>query len=294
MDAMLGGMTWEEEYNLLTKFHENNVGPAGNKDVLRDGEKIKKTALDDALAPAPVGGGKAKSLGRGSKVSTHDESFIGGNNLGTAHRDSLLITKAESVFSRKTPTKNESDAYSGKESPIIASTPNKKEVQRITIKPKLVNRKSSSSGGTSDSPIPTHEKSMGRGRGLKSRLATAEFPVGVVANMIEKNIGQGHRAGYDYSTMIHEMPSNKSINNNRNNNRNNNNATYFPKFDYGQVSIGRGTSWWAAPKTVENRNLEKSKAKVGTELDNNKIDKLGKVQVERAILSKWTPLDDSV
>ena len=262
MDAMLGGMTWEEEYNLLTKFHENNLGPAGNKDIHREGETINKSGL------APVGGGKARSLGRGSKMSTHDES----------------------VSSRKTSTKNESDVYSDKKSLLTESTPIKKEGQRITTKPKLVIRKSSSSGGKSDSPNPTYEKSMGRGRGLKSRMATAEFPVGVVANMIEKNIGQGHRAGYENPSRM----SPKMLKNHNSNNYYNNNATYFPKFDYGQVGIGRGSSWWAAPNAGENRNLEKSKAKVETELGNMKIEKSGTIKVERAILSKWTPLDDSV
>ena len=171
MDAMLGGMTWEEEYNLLTKFHENNLGPAGNKDVHREGETINMSGL------APVGGGKARSLGRGSKMSTQDKSFIveqTGSFLGTGHRDSLLVikAKAESVSSRKTSTKNESDAYSDKKSLLAASTPIKKEGQRITTKPKLVIRKSSSSGGKSDSPNPAYEKSMGRGRGLKSRMDT--------------------------------------------------------------------------------------------------------------------------
>ena len=105
MDAMLGGMTWEEEYNLLTKFHESNLGPAEKKDVHSEGETNKKSGL------APVGGEKARSLGRGSEMSTHDESFIvdqRGNFLSTALRDSLLVTKAkaENVSSRKTSRKN--------------------------------------------------------------------------------------------------------------------------------------------------------------------------------------------
>ena len=61
-----------------------------------------------------------------------------------------------------------------------------------------------------------------------------------------------------------------------------------------KLALGGGSSWWAAPKAVEIRNFEKSKAAVETELGNRKIEESGKVKVERAILSKWTPLDDSV
>jgi len=300
MDTMLGGMTWEEEFDLLTKFHENNLGPAGNNNVYSEGEINKKPVADDTLAP--VCGGKARSLGRGSKMSTRDGSFIvkqrGSSKLDIA-RGSLSVTKdkAESVFTSKNSTKNESDVSSEKRSPPpIASTPNQKEGQRISTKPKLVNRKISSSGGKSESSSPTYERGMGRGRGrgLKFRMAAEEFPVGVVANMIEKNIGQGHRAGYDNSPMSQNMLKNNKNNNINNNKHHSNNATYFPKFDYGQVSNGRGSGWWASFKADENNKLEKNIAKVGAELGNRKLDKGEKVKVERAILSKWTPLDDSV
>merc|ERR1719244_2294677 len=115
MDDMLSGMTWEEELNLLTKFHENNLGPPTYKDVHSEGEIIKKPEVSDALAP--VGDGKAGSLGRGSKISTQDES--------------LIVKQRGSVFSSKTSTKNESDASLDKKSPPIASTPTHKEGGRI-------------------------------------------------------------------------------------------------------------------------------------------------------------------
>ena len=58
MDAMLGGMTWEEELILLTKFHENNLGPTIDKVGHNEGD-INKSVMDDALAP--ISDGKARS-----------------------------------------------------------------------------------------------------------------------------------------------------------------------------------------------------------------------------------------
>ena len=73
-------------------------------------------------------------------------------------------------------------------------------------------------------------------------MGTGEFPVGVVADTIEKSIGQGHRAGFANSVMSLEEPWTN------NNNNNINKASYFPKFDYGQVVRGRGSCWWGASK----------------------------------------------
>ena len=186
---MLSGMNWEEELDLLTKFHENNLGPANVKSGDDDDDKIiNKSVVVDAHALVemqPGKGGKVMSIGRGRKISAQDDSFIAKQiekTMGTAHR-------AESIFSSKTSSKSDYDASLDKQSPLKASTPSKEEGQRITTKPKLV-----------------HD--MGRGRGRKAHTATEEFPVGVVANMIEKNIGRGHRAVFAHN----------NINNNNNNN----------------------------------------------------------------------------
>ena len=60
------------------------------------------------------------------------------------------------------------------------------------------------------------------------------------------------------------------------------------------MSSGRGSGRWAASKVVESKDLEKIRAEIGAELGKREMNNLGKVKVERAILSNWTPLDDSV
>ena len=79
-----------------------------------------------------------------------------------------------------------------------------------------------------------------------------------------------------------------------NNNNNINNATYFPKFDFGQVDTGRGSCWWGANNAAERKNLDNNRAEAGAEFGNMQMEQLDNVKVERAVLSEWTPLDDSV
>ena len=284
MNGMLNGMTWEEELDLLTKFHENNLGPEIPKTGYDDGEiVINKTVVDDAhesIVMLPADGGIVRSIGRGSKISAQDDSFIAKHiekTLGTAHR-------AESIFSSKTSSKSESD----KKSPLKASTPaTKKEGQRITTKPKLISSKKISNEETGEKLA--FERNVGRGRGRKAHTATGELPVGVVANMIEKNIGRGHRTGIADFAVRQEVSRNHSTTSN-----NNNNATYFPKFDFGQVNRGRGSCWWGASNAVVKNNLENNKAEVGAEFGNSQKEQSDNLKVERAVLSGWTPLDDSV
>ena len=295
MNGMLNGMTWEEELDLLTKFHENNLGPKITKIGHDDGEEVVDDVHESVVMLPGDGGWKVKSIGRGSKISAQDDSFIAKHietTLGTAHR-------AESVFSSKTSSKSESD----KQSPLKSSTPTlaaKQEGQRITTKPKLMSRKNLSYEEKCETGDKiTYKRIMGRGRGRKAHTAAGEFPVGVVANMIEKNIGQGHRAGIAKFGVNQEMPIPRNNNttttiNNSNNNNNNNNATHFPKFDFGQVNRGRESCWWGAKNAAERKNLDNNRAEAGAEFGNKQMEQLENVKVARAVLSEWTPLDDSV
>ena len=87
---------------------------------------------------------------------------------------------------------------------------------------------------------------------------------------------------------------NRNNNNNTTNNNNNNSATYFPKFDFGQVDMGMRSCWWGANNATERKNLDNNRAEAGAEFGNRKMEQLDNVKVKRAVLSEWTPLDDSV
>ena len=108
---MLSGMNWEEELDLLTKFHENNLGPSNVRTGGDDDDKlINKLVMVDAHPIVEMqpdnNGGKVMSTGRGRKISAQDDSFIAKQiekTMGTAHR-------AESIFFSKTSSKSEYDA----------------------------------------------------------------------------------------------------------------------------------------------------------------------------------------
>ena len=93
-------MTWKEELNLLTMFHEKNVGFLDRKgninsnlNVMKEEEDEKKTESEEEAKYV-----KIKSLGRGRKIpSGNEELFIAKvieETLGVSHR-------SESMFSQE-------------------------------------------------------------------------------------------------------------------------------------------------------------------------------------------------
>jgi len=270
----LGKMTWQQELDILTRFHENNLGPViEDKDEHVAGELQNMSRVDSGVEIKPLE--RVKGVGRGSKVSTQeDDSFIAKQieeALGTAHRD-------ESVFSSKT-SKSEAEASVDKNSPPqMTSTPKKSEVKGVSTKPKLVKRTSIKSEESGNCSL----RSLGRGRGRKAHMPV-EYPVGAVANMIEKNVGQGHRLDFSQAQLGRgQEPRQLNINNNNN--------TYFPQFDYSQVALGSRPGWWGSTAATE-RNNDEDKTR---DKKKEQPQQAETVKVERAVLSNWTPLDDSI
>jgi len=273
---MLGKMTWQQELDILTRFHENNLGPVTEEDKDDDaaGELQNKSVVDSVVDLKPLE--RVKGVGSGSKLSTQDDSFITKqieDAFGTAHRD-------ESVFSSKT-SKSEADASVDKDSPQMTSTPKKSEVKGVSTKPKSIKRtsiKSEESGNCS-------QRSLGRGRGRKVHMPV-EYPVGAVANMIEKNVGQGHRLDFSQA----QQGTVQALGHNNRQLNNNNNSAYFPQFDYSQVAFGSRPGWWGSTAATE-RDTDKDKTR---DKKKDLPQQEEKVKVERAVLSNWTPLDDSI
>ena len=101
-------MTWKEELNLLTMFHEKNVGFLDRKgninsnlNVMKEEEDEKKTESEEEAKYV-----KIKSLGRGRKIpSGNEELFIAKiieETLGVSHRsESMFFTRSASTISTK-------------------------------------------------------------------------------------------------------------------------------------------------------------------------------------------------
>ena len=101
-------MTWKEELNLLTMFHEKNVGFLDRKgninsnlNVMKEEEDEKKTESKEEAKYV-----KIKSLGRGRKIpSGNEELFIAKvieETLGVSHRsESMFFTRSASTISTK-------------------------------------------------------------------------------------------------------------------------------------------------------------------------------------------------
>ena len=101
-------MTWKKELNLLTMFHEKNVGFLDRKgninsnlNVMKEEEDEKKTESKEEAKYV-----KIKSLGRGRKIpSGNEELFIAKvieETLGVSHRsESMFFTRSASTISTK-------------------------------------------------------------------------------------------------------------------------------------------------------------------------------------------------
>ena len=101
-------MTWKEELNLLTMFHEKNVGFLDRKgninsnlNVMKEEEDEKKTESEEEAKYV-----KIKSLGRGRKIPSGNEEFfitkIIEETLGVSHRsESMFFTRSASTISTK-------------------------------------------------------------------------------------------------------------------------------------------------------------------------------------------------
>ena len=101
-------MTWKEELNLLTMFHEKNVGFLDRKgninsnlNVMKEEEDEKKTESKEEAKYV-----KIKSLGRGRKIPSGNEEFfitkIIEETLGVSHRsESMFFTRSASTISTK-------------------------------------------------------------------------------------------------------------------------------------------------------------------------------------------------
>ena len=89
-------MTWKKELNLLTMFHEKNVGFLDRKgninsnlNVMKEEEDEKKTESKEEAKYV-----KIKSLGRGRKIIEE--------TLGVSHRsESMFFTRSASTISTK-------------------------------------------------------------------------------------------------------------------------------------------------------------------------------------------------
>ena len=104
-------MTWKEELNLLTMFHEKNVGFLDRKgninsnlNVMKEEEDEKKTESEEEAKYV-----KIKSLGRGRKIPSGNEEFfitkIIEETLGVSHRsESMFFTRSASTISTKEKT----------------------------------------------------------------------------------------------------------------------------------------------------------------------------------------------
>lgn len=246
--------TWHQELDLLTRFHMDN----NSLGLVKEKEETLEVNLNKALNANKQTSARVKSIGRGSKVSNQDDS-----------------TKSEISL--------------GQNAPQLATSPPKKvkNYQRVSTRPKLIKKNSSSSEGKSDNGYNKEVKSLGRGRGRKVDSSAVELPVGAVANMIQQNVGQGHRLEFGQPGWI---PQGSQQRYPSPNNNNVDNSSYFPKFDYSQYNIMNKPAWWAASSSglggADHTNHLNSQEKRKEEKE--------KVLVKRAVLSNWTPLDDSV
>lgn len=251
--------TWHQELDLLTRFHSNN----NSLGLVKEKEELMGANLNKAHNVEKQTSARVKSIERGSKVSNQDDGFI-----------------ARQIESTK------SEISLGKDSSQLAISPKKvRDDQRVSTRPKLIKKNSSSSEGKWDSGNSYNDvKSLGRGRGRKVESSAVELPVGAVANMIQQNVGQGHRLEFGQSRWIKQGHEQSYVSQNNNNV---NSSSYFPKFDYCQYNIMNKPAWWAASSSgvgAYDTNHLNSQAKKKEE----------KVLVKRAVLTNWTPLDDSV
>lgn len=278
MAGRFGEMTWQEELDLLTRFHENNLGRVKNDDNHLEDMSSRPLANDAPPLLPPGGGGRVRSLGRGSKKAIQDDSFNTKQiveHLGTGHR-------SESVFSGK----SEAESSTENTSPLSPSTAAQKETVNTKTTLKSIRKKDTSSQGKQENK-DTDSNYLGRGRGRNARDGSAELPVGAVANLIERNLGLGHRleisaTGNSSSVargLYHPNYDNININSNSN-------PSYFQKFEYTQMNIGTAREWWRSSQDAASESIYKSK--------NQEKEKQVVVKNERAVLSIWTPLDDSV
>jgi len=264
--------TWHQELDLLTRFHRNNKGVGlvqGDDEALGGNLEAHSISKQSSV--------RVKSLGRGSKVSSHDDSLLARQVVEFSGRGQRVECGVDST---------KSDLSMGNNSPQMTTTPRKKvkDDQRVSTRPKLIKKNSSSSEGKYDSGSSCKEvRSLGRGRGRKADSSAVELPVGAVANMIQQNVGQGHRLEFGQSGWVpqgnqqrYPTPNNNDVNS----------PSYFPKFDYGQYNILNKPAWWASSSAVGRTDQLNSQEK--------KMKEKEKVLVKRAVLSNWTPLDDSV
>ena len=105
-------MTWKEELNLLTMFHEENVGFLDRKgninsnfNEMKEEEDEKKTESEEEAKYV-----KIKSLGRGRKIPSGNKEFfitkIIEETLGISHRsENMFFTRSASTSSSSTKDK---------------------------------------------------------------------------------------------------------------------------------------------------------------------------------------------
>ena len=167
----------------------------------------------------------------------------------------------------------------------------------VTVRPKLVKKSSSGSddqtkaGGKGVADARNEKLTpMGRGRGRRLDLITPDLPSGAVAAMIHQNLGQGHRLSMGASRSAPSSARKSDSRTHQATNSNNNNS-HFPTFDYKSLSK---SPWWADSIEVTSAGSGRAPESKETCSNQEKMRQQEKVVVQKAVLSGWTPLDDSV
>jgi len=160
----------------------------------------------------------------------------------------------------------------------------KSEDQGVTMRPRLVRKSNGNIGSQGQAGGQGVDGAVGvassRGRGQKLGNEHQDLPSGAVASLIERNVGRGHRLdlGTTRSLSLTSKENSQKAKNSNNNN--------FPIFDYQKYKKLTQPAWWA--------NTNKDDTEVNLEENATVVNKVGKAKGEKAVLSTWIPLNDSV
>eukprot|EP00092_Neocalanus_flemingeri_P025124 GFUD01027242.1.p1 GENE.GFUD01027242.1~~GFUD01027242.1.p1 ORF type:complete len:329 (+),score=143.43 GFUD01027242.1:52-1038(+) len=319
-------LAWLEELNLLTKFHPNNVGFSVLGRVKEeDDEQAEENVEEEATKSKEAFKQKVRGIGRGSsRIASQDDSCYIARQieqaLGSGHR-------AGSVFnSSKTSTKSEVSADNNptQETPV-KETGTADAEQNISVRTKLVKKNSSSSASkasaleadqaeipkvglqvrkqtnkqTPNAKAENHDHAVGkgvakamkdapspRGRGRGRRMS--DHPQLAVATMIQQKDDKKNDDKKKDDKKDDEEKKAKKSNNNNMPKSNNKPISYFPTFDYESYGkMCKPSAWWAS-------SMEMKSEYEPAQINYKQEEEQESVVVERAVMTKWTPLDDSV
>eukprot|EP00092_Neocalanus_flemingeri_P023041 GFUD01024975.1.p1 GENE.GFUD01024975.1~~GFUD01024975.1.p1 ORF type:complete len:298 (-),score=86.00 GFUD01024975.1:168-1061(-) len=288
-------LAWLEELNILTKFHPSNVGFG----VLERVKEEEKEGLQKMEIRCPITSNRVRGVGRGS---CQDDSHIA--TLGIGHRFGIVLNSSKTSTISELSVDNDSTV----KKLIPVKDPGATDAgQSTTVRTKLVKKNSIGNGSKVSNQKIDHARTgrvdqvagkgvaeamnketpspRGRGRGRQ----ISDFPSVAVATMIQQNVGQGHRLDVGASRSPPSMSKNDVDKKKAANSNNNNKISYFPTFDYGNLT---SPAWWANSVELDSECSAQPKSSQVNMMV--KKEEQERMVVQKAVMTKWTPLDDSV